>query len=219
MKFATAIVLAAALAAVSPGHAQGGAPRAADGLVAVESRQLDEVAVRPGADLAAYRGVLVEPARASLRKDWLKDLNRTRGPARWLTQDDAQQIVDDAVARLSAAVAAVFGERGYAIAKAPAAGVLRLAPAATELDVYAPDAPAPGIVRYYQRDAGQATLTLEARDSVSGALLLQIVDRGTAQEIYRVNRATEATNAFWFNVLFRRWATACADVLSASAAP
>lgn len=215
MKIAMVLLaLAATLAGIAPSQAFAGAPPAADGLVAVASRQLDEVATRPGVDFAAYRRVIVEPAHAALRKDWLKDLNTTRGPARWLTQDDAQQIVDEAATRLAAMLARVFGERGYEIVTAPAPGVLRLAPTVTDLDVYAPDAPAPGIARYYARDAGQATLALDVRDAVTGELVARVIDRGTAEQIRLHNRVTPATNAFWFDALFREWASACATELA-----
>jgi hypothetical protein len=189
----------------------------AEGLVAVKSRALDEVAVRPGVDLSTYRSVIVEPARAALRKDWLKDLNTTRGPTRWLTREDAQRITDEAALRLSAMTAMVFQERGYEIATAPAAGVLRLSPAITDLDVNAPDEPMPGIVKYFVRDAGQATIALDVRDAASGALLARVVDRGTASEIRQINRATNVTNEFWFDALFRQWATACATIVSGPA--
>jgi hypothetical protein len=218
MRIATLFVLAtAALAGTAMAQAAAEPARTADGLVAVMSRSLDEVAVRPGVDLSTYRSVIVEPARAALRKDWLKDLNTTRGPARWLTPDDAQQITDEAAVALSAVIATVFRERGYEIAAAPAAGVLRLSPAITDLDVNAPDAPAPGIVRYFVRDAGQATLSLDVRDAVSGALLARVVDRGIAIEIRQINRATSVTNDFWFDALFRQWAAASAAVLAVPA--
>jgi hypothetical protein len=217
VRIAEALVLSAALAAAATVYAQGAGTPAPDGLVAVGSRQLDEVAVRPGVDLAAYRAVFVEPGRVALRKDWLKDINSTRGPARWLTQDDARRIVEEAAARRGAPCTAGVRARGDAIATAPGPGVLRLSPAVADLDVYAPDVAAPGIQRYYVRYAGQAALTLEARDSVSGTLVARVVDRRTAEEVYRINRATSPTNAFWFDALFGAWATACASVLSGPA--
>ena len=215
MRIATLFVLAAAtLAGTAMAQANAEKVLTADGLVAVMSRSLDEVALRPGVDLSMYRSVIVEPARVALRKDWLKDLNTTRGPARWLTPDDAQQITDDAAVRLSAVIATVFRERGYEIAAAPVPGVLRLAPTITDLDVNAPDAPMPGVARYFVRDAGQATISLDVRDAASGALLARVVDRGIASEIRLINRATSVTNDFWFDALFRQWATACAAALA-----
>jgi len=217
MKIATLFAMAAALAGVAMAQANAEPAVTVDGLVAVKSRSLDDVAVQPGVDLSTYRSVIVEPARAALRKDWLKDLNTTRGPTRWLTREDAQQITDEAALRLSAMTSMVFQERGYEIAAAPAAGVLRLSLAITDLDVNAPDEPMPGIVKYFVRDAGQATIALDVRDAASGALLARVVDRGTASEIRQINRATNVTNEFWFDALFRQWATACATIVSGPA--
>ena len=217
MKIATLFAMAVALAGVAMAQANAEPAVTVDGLVAVKSRSLDEVALRPGVALSTYRSVIVEPARAALRKDWLKDLNTTRGPTRWLTREDAQQITDEAALRLSAMTSMVFQERGYEIAAAPAAGVLRLSLAITDLDVNAPDEPMPGIVKYFVRDAGQATIALDVRDAASGALLARVVDRGTASEIRQINRATNVTNEFWFDALFRQWATACATIVSGPA--
>ena len=217
MKIATLLAMAVALAGVAMAQANAEPAVTVDGLVAVKSRSLDDVAVQPGVDLSTYRSVIVEPARAALRKDWLKDLNTTRGPTRWLTREDAQQITDEAALRLSAMTSMVFQERGYEIAAAPAAGVLRLSLAITDLDVNAPDEPMPGIVKYFVRDAGQATIALDVRDAASGALLARVVDRGTASEIRQINRATNVTNEFWFDALFRQWATACATIVSGPA--
>ena len=217
MKIATLFAMAVALAGVAMAQANAEPAVTVDGLVAVKSRSLDDVAVQPGVDLSTYRSVIVEPARAALRKDWLKDLNTTRGPTRWLTREDAQQITDEAALRLSAMTSMVFQERGYEIAAAPAAGVLRLSLAITDLDVNAPDEPMPGIVKYFVRDAGQATIALDVRDASSGALLARVVDRGTASEIRQINRATNVTNEFWFDALFRQWATACATIVSGPA--
>ena len=218
MKIAMLFVLAVTLAGAAMAQANPEHLAAADGLVSVKSRALDDVLVRPGVDLSAYRSVIVEPVQATLRKDWLKDLNRMRGPVRWLTREDAQRITDEAAMRLSGMTAMVFQERGYAIVSAPAAGVLSLSPTISDLDVNAPDEPTPGVAKYFVRDAGIATLSLDVRDAVSGALLARVVDRGTASEIRQINRATSVTNEFWFDALFRQWTTACAAVLAEPAA-
>lgn len=193
-----------------PAAAQADPAAAPDGLVAAPAPGLDLFRLRPDADLAAYRRIIVEPARAALRRNWLKDINESRFPARWLSADDAAEITDEAAASLRTVTEAVFHERGYAIVAVPGEGVLRLSPSVTDLDVYAPDVPTPGMQRYYERDAGQATLQLEARDAMTGALVARITDSGTAREIRLNNRATSVSNRFWFDALFRQWATHCA---------
>jgi len=190
---------------------------ASDGLVPIASRTLDEVYLRPATDFQGYRRVIVEPGQVALRKGWLKSINATRGPSRWLVQQDAQDITDAAAVSLSKTVAETFRARGYEVVTAPAPGVLRVTPRVTDLTVNAPDIASANMQALYSVDAGEATLTMEIRDAASGALLGQIVDRGTAHELSpRINRTFSVTNAFWFDALFTRWTNNCiADLESA----
>jgi hypothetical protein len=64
-------------------------------------------------------------------------------------------------------------------------------------------------VKTFTRDAGQATLVLEARDAVTGALLARVMHHGIAREISRINTAGDVSNRFWFDTLFKRWAADC----------
>jgi hypothetical protein len=192
------------LAATLPAGAA--APPAGDGLVAVASRNLDEVYVRPGANFEAYRKVLVDPARVEFRKGWLRSINATRGPSRWLVPEDAANITETAATSLTDVVAASFTSRGYEIATAPGPGVLRVSANVTDLVVNAPDVASAYVQALYNITAGEATLTLEVRDADSGILLGRVVDRGTAHELSsRINRAFGVTNVFWFDALFRQW--------------
>ncbi len=185
-------------------------PATSDGLVAVQSRNLGELYLRPDTDLSRYHKIIVDPARAAFKKDWLKDTNAQRGVQRWLMPEDAQRIIDEAALSLSSVVAETFTSQGYEIAAAPGEGVLRLSPSVTDLYVNAPDVPAPGIQVAIVRDGGEATLRLDVRDAVTGTLLARVVDRDMAREIRLNNRANSVTNLFWFEALFRQWAAGCA---------
>src|SRR5258706_5229755 len=180
-----------------------------EGLVAVRSSNLDEVTLRPNADLAAYRKVLIEPVRAEIRSDWQKNLNYTRNVSRWVGPDDAKRMAAEAAASLESIVTQTFKDRGYDIASAPEPGVLRVSSRMADLYVNAPDRYSPWTTKTFTRDAGQATLVLEARDAVSGALLARVVHHGTAREISRINPASDVSNRFWFDTLFKRWASDC----------
>jgi hypothetical protein len=191
----------------------------------VKSRTLDEVYVRSNADLSSYRKVMIDPGKAELRKNWLKDTNSQRSPARWLTPSDAQEITDQAAKSLAPAIADVFKREGYEIVTAPGPGVLRLSPSVTDLYVNAPYYPTPGIQKTNVRDAGEAMLSLDVRDSVSGELQARIIDRSTAQEMrapataggqLTANPANDVTNQFWFDALYRQFATYCGRVLGAA---
>ena len=199
-------VLGAAACAAQP---QTPSEAAREGLVAVQSRYLDELYLRPNADLAAYRKVLIDPVRAEIRGDWQKNLNYTRNVSRWVGPDDAQRIAADVASTLESTIAETYKARGYEITAAPEPGVLRLSARIADLYVNAPDRVSPWTVKTFTRDAGQATLVLEARDAVSGALLARVVHHGTAGEISRINPASDVSNRFWFDTLFRRWAADC----------
>jgi hypothetical protein len=179
------------------------------GLVSVKSKALDEVYLRAGPDWAGYRKVMIDPAQVAFKKNWLKDLNSTRGPSRWVSASDAEEIRQAAAASMTKMVADQFVAKGYEIATAPGAGVLRVTPSVTELDVYEPDVGFSRPESLFTKDAGTATLILEARDAESGALVGVVVDRGTATQISRINHTTRTSNLFWFDAMFRLWAASC----------
>jgi Protein of unknown function (DUF3313) len=198
--------IAAAAFAAAPEYAS---QAAGEGLAAVQSWNLDEVYLRPNANLAAYRKVMIDPVRAEVRKDWQKNLNYTRNVSRWVGPEDARRMAAEAAASLESVMAQAYKERGYEIAAAPGPGALRLSASISDLYVNSPDRYSPWTVKTFTRDAGQATLVLEARDAVSGTLLARVAHHGTAREISRINTASDVSNRFWFETLFRRWASDC----------
>ena len=84
-------VLAAVLAGIAVSASDAATPPTSEGLVAVQSRSLDEIYVRPNANLSAYRKIVVDPGQATLKKNWLKDINSQRDMTRWLVPEDAQR--------------------------------------------------------------------------------------------------------------------------------
>ncbi|MEO8304252.1 MAG: DUF3313 family protein [Betaproteobacteria bacterium] len=210
----TALLAAPVYAAPSPSNSP-------EGLVAVPSRTLDEFHVRPKADLSGYRKVIIDTPQVALTKGWLKSMNGTRDLQRWLYPQDAQRVTDDAVVGMGNAVSDAFRSRGYEVVTAPGAGVLRLSPSVVDLYVIAPDVPGSGLTRTYTKDsAGEATLILDARDSVTGTLVGRVVDRNTSREVGRFNYADRVTNAYWLDAMFRAWALNCATGFeTAQAAP
>src|SRR5256712_10391810 len=191
------IVCVAALGgAACAAEPQAASEAVREGLVAMQSRNLDELYLRPNADLAAYRKVLIDPVPAEIRGDWLKNLNYTRNVSRWVGPEDAQRIAADMASTLESTIAETYKARGYEIAAAPEPGVLRLSASIADLYVNAPDRFSPWTVKTFTRDAGEATLRLEARDAVSGTLLARVVHPGIAHEISRLNRSGDICNRF-----------------------
>lgn len=188
------------------------APPAYDGLVAVQARNLDQLYVRPNADMARYQKVMIDQVTVEFSKEWDKNVNDTRYVTR-VRPEDARRIAEETTGNVGGILADALRTRGYEIVTAPGPGVLRLSPHVTELYVNAPDIYPPGKTRSLTREAGEATVTLEARDASSGTLLAVVVDRGTAQQMLRLSRATNVTNSFWFDDMFRQFAASGVDAI------
>ena len=158
-------------------------------------------AVQP---LAGYRSVLIEPARVEFAHRGYKHT------------PEVQRLADEAAASFESSLAEAMRAKGFEIATAPGPGVLRLSPAVAELYVNAPEEPTPWRIRTFTRNAGDARLSLEARDAVSGALLARVEEKAVAEQMGRLALADEVTTRFWFDALFRRWAASRAAELSAA---
>jgi hypothetical protein len=168
------------------------------------------VQLRPQADFAAYKQVLIEPAPVKLRVD--ANIN-DRYPRR-MPPEQAKEISDAASQAVHSALVQAFKARGYEIAAAPGPGVLRLSPSVPELVINAPSGgPA---TRSYTTEAGEAKLALQVRDAASGAVLAQIAHKGDTTRT-GLRMADQTTNRFWFESLFNRWAVDCAEALKAPA--
>jgi hypothetical protein len=188
------------------------APPGYDGLAAVQSRNLDQLYIRPNADMARYQKVMIDRVTVEFSKEWDKSVNDTRYVKR-VRPEDARRIAEETTGNVGGILADALRTRGYEIVTAPGPGVLRLSPHVTELYVNAPDIFPPGTTRSLTRDAGEATVTLEARDASSGTLLAVVADRATAQQMLRLSRATNVTNSFWFDDMFRRFAATGVDAI------
>jgi len=187
---------------------QPASPRIGDELVSWITQTFDEAYVKPDANLPAYRKVLIDPPQVVFQKGWLKDINYTRDPARWLRPADQQKIVDDMSAGVGRVFTDVFKSRGYEVVAAPGPGVLRITPNVTDVYLNAPDVQSANLTRTFNVNTADATLVLDARDSVTGATLARFVDRSTVREArQRLNYATDVSNLFWMEAAARIWAT------------
>ena len=94
-------VLAAVLAGMAVSASNAATPPNSEGLVAVQSRSVDEIYVRPNANLSSYRKIIVDPGQATLKKNWLKDITSQRDMTRWLVPEDAQRVQELAASSLA----------------------------------------------------------------------------------------------------------------------
>ena len=176
---------------------------------------LASCATSPDLQLSGYRGVLLEPPRVEFAEGWYKQTHAyDRAPPRAIENDEVQRIAREAAASLQDSLAQAFARQGFEVATAAAPGVLRISPAVTELYINVPPNSSPWRTQTFTRNAGQATLSLELRDALSGASLGRLEEKVVAEQMGRVALADNVTSRFWFDALFQRWSARTAAELA-----
>jgi hypothetical protein len=139
-----------------------------------------------------------------------------------ITDSDIEKAKETVRTKFGEDFAKAYNTAGYQVVTAPGPDVLRMRTGVVNLSVSAPDRRAAGNVRSFAREAGHATLVLEARDSQSGALLGRAFDQRLAGDTPLLMR-NSVTNRSDFSRLFRDWAkesvAGLAELKSASAGP
>ena len=183
-------------------------PEEWDGLVRVNSKRMKMVYLNsPGADFRPYRQIIVDPTEIAFQKNWMRDYNNTRkGVSGRVSDADVQRVIAEGGKVATTIFAKAFTEGGYPVTTAPAPDVLKVRTAILNLTVTAPDIPTAGRTRSYANEAGQATLVIEARDSMTGALLGRVVDGRLAGDTMPFMR-NSVTNRADFRDLVKLWAT------------
>lgn len=177
-----------------------------DGLTKAPSKRMDAVYLLPGADFRAYTKVMLDPTEVAFRKNWVRDYNaETMGLENRISSSDAQQMLDKARTGFEEIFTKAYTDAGYQVVTTPGPDVLRLRTGVANLYVSAPDLKAAQRSRTYGRDAGSATVILEARDSETGALLGRAVDSRIAGDAGPYIR-NSMTNRSDFEEMFRSWA-------------
>lgn len=179
-----------------------------DGLVRSKSSKMRYVYLLPDASFGRYTKVILDPTEVSFRKNWARDFNsRTgRGLSGRVTDADVERMVDEGGKAATQIFAESFTSGGFPIVTEPGDDVLRVRTAVINLTVTAPDRMTSGRSRTYAGEAGTATLVVEARDSVSGALLARVVDPQVAGDSAIMMNRTSMLNRADFRSLAQRWA-------------
>ena len=192
------------------GAASGQASQSPDGLVQVKPRQMELAWLRPGADFRPYTKVIVEKTQVAFRPNWLKDYN-LNAPLNKVSPDDATRIMAAAQTNFDDVFRDAFRKAGYEVVTTTGPDVLRIISGVLDLDVNAPLGDT-GVRTTWIITAGQASLIVEVRDTVTNALLGRVADRRETQDLGR-QIATSATNIYDFRLLFTRWADICVRAL------
>jgi hypothetical protein len=202
------LALLAALMIGSAGVAIAAPDPSWDGLVEVNSRQMGNAALLPGADFRPYGKVMLDEPEVAFRNNWLRDVNRSATSGR-VTQADADRILATTATNTTDIFSEEFKRAGFEVVTKPGPDVLRVRIGILDLFVNAPETRSAGRARTFTTNAGEATLVMEARDSRTNALLGRVVDRretrGTPGGM-GMQPANRVTNTNEFRSLARTWA-------------
>jgi Protein of unknown function (DUF3313) len=200
------VAAATATVVLSPLAARGDEmPKSWDGLVLVKSKKLEAVYLLPGADFAPYDKVLLGPTEVAFAKDWVQNYNMQADFNHRLAPSDAQRIMTAVRTGFQSIFSKAFIKAGYHVVDVPAKDVLRLNSAVFNLALTAPDTEA-DFSSTYGGSAGQATMILEARDSLTGALLGRALDAEVAGNFWQ--QLNQMTNTSDFTQVGDQWASA-----------
>jgi hypothetical protein len=170
-----------------------------DGLVRVQSKQVDTVYAARGLSLAPYKRVMLDSVELAFKLDWQK-----RHP----------EVSESDIARIRSQGSAVFYEifssalsmnGGYPLTTQPGPDVLRVTASITELDVAATPG-STGMQRMYVVSPSDLTLLMELRDSRSGALLVRAIDREKGRSFGNLQVADSVANSAEARRALEMWA-------------
>ena len=176
-----------------------------DGLQLIESKNVDLLYTRPGAELTAYRRIYLLPATVSFVHDYQRKQNALHY--------DGHRVTDEDMANTKTFLADLLREEftdvlqnqaGYVIVEGVAADVLAVRPAIMDLDVVAPET-RPN-TRSAIPSAGSMTLYLELIDSVSGQSLAKALDQQIDRTRVKVNVRNSDRNEAAARSMVREWA-------------
>lgn len=214
MRIASLIAAALVMSIGSNANAAGDRPPTWDGLVEVKPEKLQVAYLAPGADFRPYSKIMIDRTEVAFRKDWVKDINDTRGAARRVTDADVAEVVAAARSKVDDIFQESFTKAGYTAATAPAADTLRVSIGVLNLYVNAIDPINTGGSPVVTAEAGEATLVIELRDSLTGALLGRVLDRRVAEHMGdNPQVSTKISNKQDFRELCRLWADFAASGL------
>lgn len=181
-------------------------PTTWDGLVQVRSKRLDLVYLQPGADFRDYTKVILDPTQVSFAKNWQRDYNRSASSiSSRISDKDVQDTITEAAKAAGDVFAAAWMSGGYTVVQEPGPDVLRVTTGVVNISVNAPDKMTAGRSRTYSQEAGYATFVVEARDSLTGALLGRAVDQRVVGDNLFTWR-TRGSNRADFSREVKRWA-------------
>jgi hypothetical protein len=183
------------------------APESWDGLIQVQPKRMDAAFLLPGADFRQYTKLMIDPTEVAFQKDWMKRINEDRRLSDRVSEEDAQKILAAARENFDDIFVEAFTKAGYTTVTTPGADVLRVSTAVVNLYINAPDTMTAGRSYSFTTEAGEATLFIEVRDSLTGALMGRVLDRRETRGSAGMQMSTSVSNQAEFRALFKQWAS------------
>jgi hypothetical protein len=184
----------------------------ADGLQEIEVKGIDTAHAAPGATLAAYSKLRIEPVSVAFHKDFK--------PVRLGSQAklDARELdaIRVSVAKLVRGEFTESLQRGScAIVEEQGPDVLQVRAGIIDLIVNAPDTLEAGRNQSFTMSTGEMTLELELIDAATGQAIFRARDREEAWETGRLNWTTRVTNESDARLVVQDWTRILRDRLAA----
>ena len=175
------------------------------GLQKTSVKGIELAYAKPGATLANYKRVKIDPVDVAFDKSW--DPTRTGSNIK-VSSAERQRILDG-VAKLvqEEFTRELQGNSGYAVTEETGDDVLNVKIHIVNLYVSAPDTgSSSGRSRTYVVSAGQMTLVAELVDSKSGDVIARVVDRREARSTGRVSLSGSVYNEGEARSMAAAWA-------------
>ena len=180
-----------------------------DGLQPVQVKGISLAYKRPGATLAGYKRVRIDPVEVRFSKDW----NPTQAGSRIKVSAEQREEIRSGLAKLVYdQFAKVLAAKGrYPMVNESGPDVLRLKIYIVNLYINAPDSASAGPSYSFVMSAGEMTLFMELYDSESGQILARVVDRRQASSGASAAMANRVTNVAQAEDIAAEWARILRD--------
>ena len=180
-----------------------------DGLQPIQVKGISLAYKRPGATLAGYRRVRIDPVEVRFDKNW----NPTQAGSRIPLGAAQREEIRSGLAKLVSEqfVKALTAQGRYPVVNESGPDVLRLKIYIVNLFINAPDSAAAGRSYSFVMSAGEMTLFMELYDSETGQILARVVDRRQASSGAAAAMANRVTNVAEAEDIAAEWARILRD--------
>jgi len=175
-----------------------------DGLQKISVKGIQFAYARPGATLADYSRVQIEPVQVAFHKNW----DPTRTGSRIKLGKEERENIRSGVAKAvqEEFVRELQTSSTYKVVDEAGPDVLRVKVSIVDLYVNAPDTQTAGMSRTYTVSAGQMTLFAELFDSESGQLLARVIDKREGRNDQRYQLSNSVVNRGEVQAIASSWA-------------